>query len=136
MEFYHMPSFSIHKTYYALYTSLFLFSLSLYFFYTKKGTPTLRKLLFLVGFFSTIHHCRTYEDEYHDVFRILDLFFANLLGLYILYLYQNPITYGIILIICLLFLYIQLECKSSKTQSLLNSYIHILAAMALLFNNL
>lgn len=136
MKFYHMPSFSIHKTYYSLSTSLFLLLLSLYFFYTKKGTPLLRNLLFLVGFFSTIHHCRTYEDEYHDVFRILDLFFANLLGLYILYLYQNTITYGIILSVCLLYLYIQLECKSLKLQSLLSSYIHIIVAMALLFNNL
>jgi hypothetical protein len=136
MKFYYTPSLSFNKTYYSLYTSLLLLSLSLYFIYTKKGTLLLRNLLFLVGFLSTIHHCRTFDDEYRDVFRILDMFFANLLGLYILYLYQNTITYGIILSVCLLFLYIQLQCKSSKLQSLLHSYIHILVAAVLLFNNL
>ena len=136
MKFYHTPSFSINKPYYSLYTSILLLLLSLYFIYTNKGTLSLRILLFLVGFISTIHHCRTFDDEYRDVFRVLDMFFANLLGLYILYLYQNTITYGIILSVCLLYLYIQLKCKSLKLQSLLHSYIHILVAMVLLFNNL
>lgn len=136
MKFYHTPSFSINKPYYSLYTSILLLLLSFYFIYTNKGTLSLRILLFLVGFISTIHHCRTFDDEYRDVFRVLDMLFANLLGLYILYLYQNTITYGILLFVSLFFLYIQLKCKSSKTQSLLHSYIHILVAMVLLSNNL
>lgn len=136
MKLYHKPSFSSQKTYFSLYTSILLLSLSFNFIYAKKGTPFLRTLLFFVGFISTIHHCRTFDDEYCDVFRILDVFLANLLGLYLLYLYQNTITYGIILIICLLFLYIQPKYHSSKTQSLLNSFIHIFVAMVLLFNNL
>jgi hypothetical protein len=136
MKFYYTPCLSSNKVYYSLYTSILLLLLSFYFIYSKKGTPFLRTLLFLVGFISTIHHCRTFDDEYRDVFRILDMFFANLLGLYILYLYRNRTTFIILLAISLLFLYIQLKCKSLKLQSLLHSFIHIFVAIVLLSNNL
>lgn len=135
MKFYHSPSFSMDKTYYALYSSIMLLLLSLYFIYTKKGTLTLRILLFIVGLISTIHHCRTYDDEDYDIFKIIDWILVAIFGLYILYLYQNRTTFIVLLVISVLILYLQLKSKPSKTQSLLNSFIHILVAMILLLNN-
>lgn len=136
MKFYIKPCFSFNKKYYSLYTSFILLLLSFYLISTNKGTLTLQYLLLIVGFISIIHHCRSFEDEYNDIFRIIDICFANILGLYIIYLYPNEITFGIIFIISFLFLYTQNKCKSSKIQSILHSFIHILVSLIIILNNL
>lgn len=135
MKFYIKPSFSLNKKYYSLYTSILLLLLSIYLLYKNKGTLILQYLLFIVGFISIIHHCRSFDDEYNDIFRIIDICFANILGLYIIYLYPNEITFGFIFLISFLFLYTQNKCKSSKVQSLLHSIIHISVIIIILLNN-
>jgi len=135
MKFYSKPCFSKEKSYYSLLTSFLIFSFSIYYILSNKGTVSLQYLLFLVGFTSIIHHCRSFSDEYNDFICILDRIFANILGFYIIFLYQNYITFGILIIISFLFLYTQNKCKSSKNQSFLHSFIHILVCLILVFNN-
>ena len=76
------------------------------------------------------------EDEIEfDYLCIFDRIFANLLGIYILYLYPNNITFVLLITICFLFLFIQTKCQSSKNQSFLHGFIHILVCMILIVNN-
>lgn len=135
MKFYICPSFSKQKSYYSLFTSFLLLFLSINFIYYKKGPELLQFLLCLVGIFSVIHHSRSFSDEYNDFICILDRIFANLLGIYILFLYQNNRTFGIIIFISFLFVFIQNKCQSPKNQSFLHSFIHILVCMILILNH-
>lgn len=134
MIFYIKPCFSKEKSYYSLVTSFLIFSFSIYYILFNKGTVSLQYLLFLVGFTSILHHCRSFSHEYKDFIRILDIVFANILGIYILYLYYNCLTFGILIIISFVFLYSQNKCKSSKNQSFLHSFIHILVCLILIIN--
>ena len=74
MKFYIKPCFSKEKSYYSLVTSFLIFSFSIYYILSNKGTVSLQYLLFLVGFTSILHHCRSFSDEYKDFIRILLVF--------------------------------------------------------------
>ena len=137
MKFYKIPKFCFRKKYYySLYTSFFLCMTSLYLFEKKQTPRILQRLLFLVGVISMIHHCRSFQDDYDDFFRIIDIIFANLLGLCILYLYPNQKTFTLLTIICFLFFHVQFQCKSNpQKQSILHSFIHMIVII-IIFSNL
>ena len=135
MKFYKVPKFCYGKNYYSLYTSFLLFMASLYLFQNNQGPMILKSSLFFVGLTSMIHHCRSFEDDYNDIFRIIDIIFANLFGLLILYLYPNPKTFALLTFISVLFLHIQFQCKQHpKKQSILHSFIHIFVIMIIFLN--
>lgn len=133
MILYQKPSFSSKKKYYSLYSSLTLFLLSLYIIYRKEKS-FLSLLLFITGFISSIHHCRSFEDKYNDIFRILDMTFANILGIYILYKHPNQITFGGIFAIVFLFLHLHMKVKSIKLKSLLHSFLHYILCFVVIYN--
>jgi hypothetical protein len=133
MKLYYKPSFSSKKKYYSLYSSLTLFVLSLYIIYRKEKS-FLSLLLFITGFISSIHHCRSFEDEYNDICRILDMTFANILGIYILYKHPNQITFGGIFAIVCLFLHLHMQVKSIKLKSFFHSFLHYLLCLLVIYN--
>lgn len=136
MKFYKIPKLCFRKKhYYSLLTSFLLFMTSLYLFERNQTPLILQRLLFLVGVISMIHHCRSFQDDYDDFFRIIDIVFAILLGLCIIYLYPNEKTFLLLILICFLFLHVQFQCKANpKKQSILHSFIHIIVIIIIFLN--
>ena len=135
MKFYIFPTISISKNYYSFYTSFGFLLLYLYLTFYQKGPPLLQNVILLVAIFSMIHHVRSFEDDYHDFFRYMDILLATCLSVLILFYYFNQVTifFGILLVS--LFFYIQIKCKSfPKKQSILHACLHLLVISLLIYN--
>ena len=134
MKFYITPSIDSSKSYYSLYTSVLFVILSFYLGYYKKCPSIVYLTILVVGFVSMIHHARSFEDEYDDVFRYVDIFFAFSLSILIIYFYLHKVTivFGIFLVS--LFVYIQKNCTSPRIKSILHAIFHLLVIFLLLYN--
>jgi hypothetical protein len=49
--------------------------------YYMKGNSTLQIILLCVGVLSCMHHARSLNDNEVDILRVLDILFANILGI-------------------------------------------------------
>ena len=129
MKLFIPPQFSKEYYYYSFYSSILLLCSSIYLYFMNQS---LSFLLGVVGLLSIFHHSRSYEQEFNDLFRYLDIFFANLLGLYIFYLFPNKETVFFLSLISFLYLSIQ-KINSFQYKSLLHSFIHIILCFMIFF---
>lgn len=132
MKIYEYPTFNRGYTYYSLLTSILFILVAIYLYYSIT-TQDLALLLSLVGLFSVFHHARSYEQNYNDYFRYVDILFANILGLYIMIHFKNIFTLSILGLIICLFFSIN-KCSSPKTKSFIHSYLHLLVILVVFYN--
>ena len=134
MKFYIIPSFSSTKFYYSFYSSFLFILLGLYFIMTKRATKSIQYSLVLVGVISTIHHCRSFSDEYNDMVRLIDISCACFIAFLIIY---NNFTINVLFVAtCIVgfFLYIQNSNNlNSKQKSLLHGIFHISVCLSVFF---
>lgn len=131
-DIYKYPEFNKNYTYYSFFTSI-LFILVVIYLYNSNAERDLTLLLSIVGFFSVIHHARSYEQNYNDYFRYVDILFANILGLYIMIHFKNIFTLSILGLIICLFFSIN-KCSSPRTKSLIHSYLHLTVILIIFYN--
>ena len=111
MIIYKIPKFSCKKPYYSLLSSILMLVVSIY---------VQNSLALVVSIFSIVHHCRTYEDDDHDLVKVFDMMFAILLGISFLQKKDN-LKY----IISIIFIYIFIQfVKSTHMQSFLHMILH------------
>lgn len=134
MILYHTPTFSSNCLNYSLVSSSLFIVVGLYFLVFQKAPTPVGYTTLLVGIFSIVHHLRNYNEEYDDIIRIVDIFFANLLALCVLYYRPTLVTllFGVILLCA--FLSIQYWITSAKYQSILHALFHISICIFLLFS--
>lgn len=119
MIIYKIPKFSCKKPYYSLLSSILMLVVSIY---------VQNSLALVVSIFSSVHHCRTYEDDDHDLVKLFDMMFAILLGISFLQKKDN-LKY----IISIIFIYIFIQfVKSTHMQSFLHMILHGLVIYMLL----
>lgn len=130
MKFFIFPTFTKTSRYYSFYSSILLLCSSIYLYFMNQS---LSFLLGIVGLLSIFHHSRSYEQEFNDLFRYLDIFFANLLGLYVFYLF--PTIYSVFLLSLIGFLFLSLQkIESPIYKSFFHSIIHILVCFIIFFH--
>ncbi len=129
MQFYIPPEISKDKYYYSWFSSFLFVILGVYFIVTNRATKSIQYTLLVVGVLSVIHNIRTFDDEYNDIIRHIDILFASLLA-YLIYK-SNPtrttIIFGYFTLV--LFLYISHVSTNSLSRSLLHSFLHILVCL-------
>lgn len=133
MILYHIPTFSSNCFIFFFVSSSLFILVGLYFLvFQKAPTPVIYTTL-LVGIFSMIHHLRNYDEEYDDIVRIVDIFFANLLALCVLYYRPTMVTllFGVILLCT--FLSIQYWIKYWY-KSMVHALFHTSICIFLLFS--
>ena len=124
MILYHSPSFSSKNFNYSLLSSSFFVLLGLYFVIFQKAPLVIQYVISMVGIFSVVHHLRNYDEEYNDIIRMFDIFFANLLAICVFYYRPTLATllFGILLLST--FLSIQYWITSNKYKSLVHAVFH------------
>jgi len=134
MKFYILPSYSPKKFYYSWYSSFLFIVLGIYFILKDLSSKWVQYNLLLVGFISIIHHRRSFEDEYHDIYRLVDIFFALLLSFRIVYENCTPdiLFIGTCFIFFFLFTQIILSPKNPKMKSILHALLHLFACICIL----
>jgi hypothetical protein len=132
MKLFISPIFSDKYHYYSFYSSILILCTSIYLFYCNVS---LFYLVGIVGLLSIFHHSRAYEQFSNDIFRFIDIFFANLLGIYILYLYPNEITVFLLSVIGFIYLSIQ-KIQSFRLKSFLHSLMHFTLCFLIFFHYL
>ena len=69
MKFYICPTFSKKKFYYSCYSSFLCFTWTLFYHFKKVLEKIVQYGLILMGLISMVHHCRSFTDDYQDIFR-------------------------------------------------------------------
>lgn len=134
MKFYIIPSFCSTKFYYSFYSSFLFILLGFYFIMTKRATKPIQYTLIFVGVISTIHHCRSFSDEYNDIFRLIDISCACLLAFLILYVNYTMNVLFVATCIVGFFLYIQNSNDlNSEQKSLYHGIFHIIVCLSVFF---
>ena len=130
MKLFIPPQFSKEYHYYSFYSSIIILCSSIYLYFMNCS---LSFLVGVVGLLSIFHHSRSYEQKSTDIFRCIDIFFANLLGLYIFYLYPNEETVFFLSLIGFLYLFIK-KINSFQYKSFLHSIMHFLLCFMIFFH--
>ena len=129
MKFYICPTFSKKKFYYSCYSSFLFVLLGLYFIISKKAGKILQYGLILMGLISMVHHCRSFTDDYQDIFRYIDMICANLLALIVFFDHPTKTTFFLGCFVLLLYLYIQNICRSPVYKSLFHALFHTIMCL-------
>ena len=126
IKFYTIPTISSSKYYYSFYTSFGFILLYFYLQCYQKCASILYHTILLVGIVSSIHHIRSFEDDYNDMFRYIDIVLATCFTLLMVFFYWNQvlICFGILLVV--FFFYIQTQITSPKKQSIFHAWLHLL----------
>lgn len=134
MIFYHRPKFSSKSFNYSLLSSFLFVLLGVYFIILQKAPLVIQYVTLLVGIFSVLHHLRSYNEEYRDIIRILDIMFANALAIAVFYYQPTLVTllFGILLLGT--FLSIQYWMTSNKYKSLVHALFHTSICIFLFFS--
>ena len=133
MIFYYKPSFKWNYPNYSLFSSLLFIIVGMYLMITEQGPSTIQYMTLIVGLISVIHHCRTNDENFHDIFRMIDIFCANLLGLLVFYYKPTYDTLYFGIFILFIFILIQkLNCNRNK--SFFHALFHISICIFILYS--
>lgn len=120
--------------YWSLWTSILFFPLGCY-LYSLPGYPKpVSILIIILGVVSTIHHTRSYEDDYNDTIRWLDYIVALLLGGCLFYYYYDKVLFWVLGIIGFVIkTNIYSLCKTEE-KSLIDALLHLYIICSLLYS--
>ena len=132
MIFYYKPSFKWTYPNYSLLSSFLFILLGIYFIITKQAPIIIQNITLIVGIISVIHHCRTFDEDFNDIFRMIDIFFANLLVVLIFYYKPTYDTFCFGLFLLFFFLMIQ-KFYSNRNKSFFHAIFHLLICIFIFF---
>ena len=128
------PEYNSAYSYWSLVTSC-LFAIILTYI-SISGVCKDTYLLFLFGMvtvLSIVHHTRAYEQEYTDLIRYVDIFFAVSLGIYLVCTnYQDYMIYVFVALIGICFYFIH-TIDIPHVQSKIHAIAHVIAILFVLY---
>ena len=119
-------NYSANNTYWSFFTSL-LFIIPCYLLKEKK----LKYLTLLLTIISTIHHTRSYNDKFDDIFQVIDQTIAIIFGLVVCYYFFSFRVF----VLLLLLLIFQIKIDNSnieKSKSMYHACFHLVMIIFLI----
>ena len=122
--------------YWSLFTSILFFFTGLYFYGNKRFPLLICVFLMACGIASTFHHTRRYDEPgwEKDEIRAMDIFFATILGLLLIYYYGTHLLLWVMVVILIGFRFTidRLNTYEEKTIWHAGMHLFILAGIILL----
>jgi len=120
--------------YWSFWTSLLLFPLGCYLYSVPGYQKPISILVIILGVVSTLHHTRSYDDEYNDTIRWLDYIVALLLVGCLFYYYYDKVSFWVLGIIGFIIKTKVYSLCKTEEKSLIDALFHLYIICSLLYS--